>query len=180
MKLFAYLLLIFTNSASGSLLLAEDLKASTSLTKNTPTVSEMTDLANDFLDNLQGEFVLDPLRTERVGKYTIPTLLNGDWMLTNHPKPLVDTFAARTNSEASIYVKMGDDFVIVSTSLKRDQKTDLAGTILDQATPAYQNLIKGKRYTGKMVLFNKTYMADFDLIRDADGNVLGAYFIGIP
>ena len=161
------------------LLAADDAKATEAKTKSAPTASQATYLADDFLDNLQGEFILDPLHLEKLGKFTVPTLSNGDWELSAQPKPLVETFAARTKTDASIYVKMGDHFVTVSTSLKGDNNGG-AGAILDQSSPAYQSLMKGKRYTGQAVLFNKTYMADFDLIRDAEGNVLGAYFIGIP
>lgn len=163
------------------LLAADDAKTTSTKTKSAPTASEATYLADDFLDNLQGEFILDPLHLEKLGKFTVPTLSNGDWQLSAHPKSLVEAFAARTKTDASIYVKMGDHFVIVSTSLKGDKNGGGAlGVVLDQASPAHQSLMKGKRYTGQAVLFDKTYMADFDLIRDAEGNVLGAYFVGIP
>ena len=74
---------------------------------------------------------------------------------------------------------MGNDFIRASTTLS-DGNADAAGTVLDHGNPAYKNLIEGKRYTGEVTLFGKGYMADFNVFKDKNGQVVGAYLVGIP
>ncbi len=148
--------------------------------KTAPTTATIQKLASEFVKNLPGEFKLDGTHTEEVGKYRLAAMKNGDWLLTDHPIPLVDSFTQRTSAFATIFVKSGDEFVRESTSLITESNTDAAGTVLSHTNPAYDNLMNGKRFTGIVELFGKKYMADYDVFRDKDGNVIGAYLVGLP
>ena len=145
-----------------------------------PTTTNVLNLAKEFVKNLPGEFILDNTKTEKNGDYNLPTLKNGDWLLSDHPIALVDSFTHRTSAFATIFLKSGSEFVRVSTSLITDENKDAAGTILSHTNPAYNNLINGKRFTGEVELFGKKYMADYDVFRDKNGTVVGAYLVGIP
>lgn len=148
--------------------------------KNAPTPADVQNLAKEFVKNLSSEFKLDNTRTEKVGDYNLPSLKNGDWILSDHPMPLVDSFSQRTSAFATIFIKSGTEFVRESTSLITENNADAAGTVLDHSNPAYDNLMNGKRYTGVVELFGTKYMADYDVFRDKDGKVVGAYLVGIP
>ena len=50
----------------------------------------------NLLKIYRGIFI-DEKKKEKVGSYDLPVLKNGDWMLNDHPIPLVDSFADRTN-----------------------------------------------------------------------------------
>lgn len=135
---------------------------------------------DEFLQNLQGEFYLDPQLTERVGNYTLPIMKNGDWMLTNHPKALVESFTERTNVTASIFVKFENEFVRLSTSLKVQKIKEATGSVLEHSSPAYQNLINGKSFTGKVRVFGVEYLSHYAPIKNKKDEVIGAYYLGIP
>lgn len=152
------------------------------------STSDVKKLADQFLSNLQGDFSIDTSRTTKAVGREMPTLKNGDWYLTDKPLPLVDSFAMRTNALSTIFVKMGDDFVRLSTTLSKTGALsigtiageDAGGTVLDRSSPAYQALIKNMRYTGEMMLNGKRFMTDYDVFKDNQGNVVGAYMVGVP
>jgi methyl-accepting chemotaxis protein-2 (aspartate sensor receptor) len=145
-----------------------------------PTASDVRELAKEFLKNMPGQFTVDKEQKQTLGKYEVPVMRNGDWVLVDPPVALVDSFAARTKAKATLFVKAGDEFVRVSTSLNITPSLDGEGTILDHASGAYKNLIQGKRYTGKVTLFGKQFVADYDVIKEKGGKVIGAYLVAIP
>lgn len=157
-----------------------NVKAEETNGKGTPTTAEILSKAKEFLKNLPGEFKLDNTRTEKVGDYNLATIKNGDWLLSDHPLPLVDSFTQRTSAFATIFVKSGSEFVRASTSLITENNEDAAGTILSHTNPAYESLMNGKRYTGVVELFGQKYMSDYNVFRDKNGRVIGAYLVGIP
>lgn len=138
------------------------------------TTTDVKNLAKEFVRNLSGQFALDPMKKEQIGNYQVPVVQNGDWILTDHPVPLVASFSARTNAIATIFVKQDEEFIVVSTSLTGSPP------VLEHNTPAYKDLNDGKRFTGEVQLVGKNYMADFTPFRDKDGRVIGAYLVGIP
>ncbi len=156
------------------------LTASGALFAAAPTPADVQKLAKEFVKNLPGEFKLDNSKMEKVGDYNLPSMKNGDWILSDHPMPLVDSFTQRTSAFASIFVKSGNEFIRESTSLITENNKDAAGTALSHSNPAYDNLMNGKRYTGIVDLFGVKCMADYDVFRDKDGKVIGAYLVGIP
>jgi len=148
--------------------------------KSAPTTADVQKLANELVKNLPGEFKLDNTKSEKLGDYNLPSMKNGDWILSDHPLPLVDSFTQRTSAFATIFVKSGNEFVRESTSLMTESNADAAGTTLSHSNPAYDSLMNGKRFTGVVELFGVKYMADYDVFRDKDGKVIGAYLVGIP
>lgn len=165
----------------GSILSAANFNITGSgLSSHRPTSAEVLSLAKEFTNNLHDPISVVPDKKERLGGYEIPVLRSGDWLLSDHPTPLVDNFTDRTNAVATIFAKIGDEFVRLSTSLTTDREIDAAGTSLDHTTQAYKNLMNGMRYTGDTVLFGKKYMTDFNVLKDKNGQVIGAYLVGIP
>ena len=98
--------------------------------------------------------------------------LNGDFSIP-------DRFTERTGVTATIFVRSGDDFVRVSTSLKKENGERAIGTILDRSHPAYALLSAGKGYRGLAQLFGKDFMTDYEPVRDARGSVIGALYVGL-
>lgn len=163
-----------------STFLALHIMSGTIIAAESPSTADVLNLAKEFVKNLPGEFNFDNTKTENLGNYKLPTIKNGDWMLSDHPLPLVDSFSQRTSAVATIFVKSGNEFVRESTSLITENNTDAAGTLLSHTNPSYDSLMNGKRYTGIVELFGVKYMADYDVFRDKDGKVIGAYLVGIP
>jgi methyl-accepting chemotaxis protein-2 (aspartate sensor receptor) len=98
-------------------------------------------------------------------------LLNGDFSE-------VDTFNRTNGGVATIFMRKGDDFERVSTSLKKENGERAMGTLLARNHPAYPLMLDGKAYTGRAVLFGKPYMTHYEALRDEAGKVVGILFIG--
>lgn len=91
---------------------------------------------------------------------------------------VVDRYTQETGGTvATLFVRQGDDFLRVSTSLKRQDGQRAIGTLLGKAHPAYQPLVAGKGYLGRATLFGREYMAVYEpVVRD--GQTIGILFIG--
>ncbi|MGA1940119.1 methyl-accepting chemotaxis protein [Arcobacter sp. YIC-310] len=91
---------------------------------------------------------------------------------------LVDKFTEMTNgSVATIFVKKGEDFIRVSTSLQKQNGKRAIGTKLNKNHPGYKKVLQGKDYLGKAILFGKAYMTKYiPLIKN--NKIIGIAFIG--
>ncbi|MCC9595374.1 MULTISPECIES: Cache 3/Cache 2 fusion domain-containing protein [unclassified Rubrivivax] len=91
---------------------------------------------------------------------------------------LVDRFASLTGGVATVFAAQGEDFVRITTSLKKEDGSRAVGTPLGTQHPAYAALKAGGSYVGPAQLFGKPYMARYDALRDAQGRVVGVLFVG--
>ncbi|MDP3834843.1 MAG: Cache 3/Cache 2 fusion domain-containing protein, partial [Hydrogenophaga sp.] len=99
-------------------------------------------------------------------------------MLLNNDFSEVDTFNRTNGGVATIFMRKGDDFERISTSLKKENGERAMGTLLVRSHPAYPLMIEGKTYTGRAVLFGKPYMTHYEAVKDEAGKVVGILFIG--
>jgi methyl-accepting chemotaxis protein-2 (aspartate sensor receptor) len=90
----------------------------------------------------------------------------------------VDKFNQFTGGVATVFSRKGDDFVRLTTSLKKENGERALGTMLGKTHPAFAGLMQDKPYIGRAMLFGKPYMTRYEPIHDADGKVVGALFIG--
>ncbi|MES2344633.1 MAG: Cache 3/Cache 2 fusion domain-containing protein [Chlamydiota bacterium] len=141
-----------------------------------PRPSDAKALGKELMNNLPGIFSLDHENQEKIDGRHVPSIRNGNWVLTTQPISLIDSFAAQTHSVATLFVKSENEFIRLMTTEVGEE----AGTILDHAHPAYKRLIGELRYTDKITLGGKEYMADYDVFRDRQGRVIGAYLVAIP
>ncbi|MFC0398831.1 methyl-accepting chemotaxis protein [Paraburkholderia rhizosphaerae] len=107
-----------------------------------------------------------------------PRLLCGNALLNlNYAE--VDRFTHATRSTATLFVIKGEDFVRVTTSVKKQNGERAVGTQLDRSHPAWRLLRDGQTYTGYATLFGKQYMTQYEPIRDSAGRVIGALYVGL-
>lgn len=135
-------------------------------------------LAAIFRTYFPGQFSLDQTKTVTIGGLQVPTLASGSTTI-NLDTAVVDRFTSVTRAVATVFARSGDDFVRVSTSLKKEDGTRAIGTLLDRKHPAYQGLLKGEEFTGKAVLFGKDYMTKYIPVKDGQGKVIAALFVGL-
>ncbi|WP_322104575.1 Cache 3/Cache 2 fusion domain-containing protein [Paraburkholderia sp. J41] len=131
-----------------------------------------------FASFLPGEFALDPAQTVDIAGQPTPTFKSGDRVL-NLDFTIPDQFLARSGAIATVFARSGDDFVRVTTSLKKQDGTRAIGTLLDRKGPAYAPILANRSYTGLAQLFGKQYITQYRPIRDAGGRVIGALFVGV-
>ena len=162
-----------------------DLMAQTNLVKDVvdrfdnSSKHSASQLIGLFKGKFAGGIVTDSGKKVTVGKESTPVLRAGGAMVNNNFEQ-VDAFTRETGdkSVATIFARQGDEFIRISTSLKKEDGTRALGTRLDHKHPAYSALLRTQTYTGKAHLFGRDYMTQYDPFTDASGAVLGAYFIG--
>ncbi len=131
-----------------------------------------------FRGSFPGQFSRDSSREVTVGETSTPILKSGAITL-NLNTAIVDGFSEITKTTATIFIRSGDDFVRVATSLKKGDGSRAIGTILDRGNPAYVGLLKGEGYTGKATLFDKDYITQYLPVKDRENNIIAVLFIGL-
>ena len=116
--------------------------------------------------------------TVQVGAETLPILL-ADMDEINNQTYQVDRFQALTSGTSTVFVKRGDNFYRISTSLLDTNKQRVLGTPLGNDSPAYAALVRGESYVGPDTFFGKNYMAGYEPIRDPEKKIIGAFFVGM-
>ena len=122
-----------------------------------------------------------PFRAQFPAKFELnaggTSLLSGEQELNGNFNQ-VDTFEKNTGGVATVFMRQGDDFVRITTSLKKENGERAMGTKLAREHPAYALMLQGTPYTGRAVLFGKPYMTHYEAVRNAAGGVVGILFIG--
>ena len=97
--------------------------------------------------------------------------VNGDF-------EVVDRFSKDSmGAVATIFARTGEDFIRVTTSLKKQDGERAYKTLLDRKHPAYALMNEGKTYIGRASLFGREYMTVYEPIRDGT-RTIGILFIG--
>ncbi|MCC2974511.1 Cache 3/Cache 2 fusion domain-containing protein [Massilia sp. IC2-476] len=131
-----------------------------------------------FRNTLPGAFELDTAATVDIAGKATPSLkLDGKVLNLDFSAP--DAFTAQTRGNATIFAVDGDDFVRVTTSVKKENGERAVGTSLDRNSPAYAVLRAGGTYIGLVTLFGKQYITQYEPVRDAGGKVVAVLYVGV-
>ncbi len=131
-----------------------------------------------FASLLPGTFSVDASRTVDTGGKALPVMKHDETDL-NLNFESVDRFSAMTGGNATIFIKQGDDFIRVATSVKKADGNRAVGTNLGNKHPAYTKLMQGETFRGMAVLFGKPHVTEYVPIKDAGGQVMGILYVGI-
>ncbi|CAH0188744.1 Methyl-accepting chemotaxis protein III [Massilia sp. Bi118] len=140
--------------------------------------SEAVAFGKVFAAGFPGEFSVDTEHTVEVAGKQVPVLKSGDTQL-NLDFSAPDRFTRETGGNATIFVANGEDFVRVSTSVRKENGDRAVGTVLDHASPAYAELKAGKPYVGLVTLFGKQTITEYKPVKDAGGKVIAVLYVGI-
>ncbi|MGE7959354.1 Cache 3/Cache 2 fusion domain-containing protein [Pseudomonas sp. NPDC089530] len=142
------------------------------------TLRESTQrLSGLFEKRFSGGLSLHPEQPVTVAGTQTPGLHLGNQVLNNNFEE-VDEFKQMTAGVATVFVRSGDDFIRISTSLSKQDGSRAIGTLLDHAHPAYQKLMAGQSYVGRALLFERLYMTQYTPVRDSAGQVIAVLFVG--
>jgi len=97
---------------------------------------------------------------------------------TKADNSVVDAIAKEHGGAATVFVKAGNGYVRVATTLKKEDGSSAVGTALDATSPAVAKISGGEAYYGDATIFGKPYVTGYEPIKDASGAVIGAYFVG--
>jgi hypothetical protein len=115
---------------------------------------------------------------EAVGDKDAPALFFGTTKINNN-FDIVDAIGKEDGQgmTATLFVKGGDEFIRVSTSVpKPDGSGRAIGTVL--AGPALESIKAGKAYYGEVPILGTPYMTGYESIKDNSGATIGVYYVG--
>ncbi|MRD73818.1 methyl-accepting chemotaxis protein [Rhodocyclus tenuis] len=112
----------------------------------------------------------------RVKERDVPELMFGAQPQSNR-FDLVDGVVAIGGGSATLFVKSGDDFVRVSTNVKKDGERAI-GTVLDPKGAAYAAIREGRAFYGKVDILGSPYLTGYEPLRDANGQIIGIWYVG--
>ena len=134
--------------------------------------------ADLFATNFSKEFEIDESISSEVSGKKVPTLKsNGEVLNLNFQK--VDEFTQKTGVNGTIFVKSGDEYIRISTSVKNDKNERAIGTNLLHSNPAYEAINKGQSYNGVALIFGKYYTTSYRPLKNKSGEVIGIMFAGL-
>jgi cache 3/cache 2 fusion protein len=115
--------------------------------------------------------------TDTVAGKSVPAIFFGSTKIDNN-FDLVDDVVKQMGGTATIFVKSGDDYVRVSTNVKKDDGSRAIGTVLDPNGKAIVSIKKNEAFFGDVDILGKPYITGYDPIHDASGAVIGIYYVG--
>ena len=134
--------------------------------------------ARAFASGLPSGFVLDAAQRVDVQGRLVPTLRNGARVL-NMDFSLPDGFTQKTGMLATVFVRDGDDFIRVTTSVRKLDGERAVGTPLDRSQPAYHDVLAGRTYQGYATIFGKQYLTYYAPVKDSTGRLIAILFVGL-
>jgi Cache 3/Cache 2 fusion domain len=114
--------------------------------------------------------------TEAVGNKSVPALYFGSTKMNNNFTIVDEVGNEDPEMAATLFVKAGDEFIRVATSVRLPNGTRAVGTVL--APPALDSIKAGKPYYGEVDVLGTVYITGYEPIKDALGETIGAYFVG--
>ncbi|TYO64274.1 hypothetical protein FXV83_23180 [Bradyrhizobium hipponense] len=134
--------------------------------------------AMEFLESMANK--LGPPRiegTDAVAGKEVPAIYFGSTKMNNN-FDLVDEVVKQAQGTATIFVKSGEEYVRVTTNVKKDDGSRAIGTILDPKGKAIESIRKDEAFYGEVDILGKPYITGYKPIRDSSKNVIGIYYVG--
>jgi len=94
---------------------------------------------------------------------------------------LIDRVSRITGAPATVFAfdPVKDDFVRVTTSVKRPDGTRAVGTTLGKASAAFEPVRRGQTFLGEAKIFEVPYLAVYMPVFDGSNRVVGILFAGV-
>jgi len=108
---------------------------------------------------------------------TVPNLMLGSNSQTNR-FDLVDSVTGIAGGTATLFVRSGDDFVRVSTNIRKRDGSRALGTLLDPHGQAISAIRAGKPFRGVVDILDDPYLTRYEPIRSPDGEIIGVGYVG--
>jgi len=145
---------------------------------NTSLSEEVESYTRLFTTFLPQPLHVDPAESRTINGLTVPLLKGGETGLHDN-NALSDDFLNRTGAISTLFVRSGNDFIRVATSLRKENGDRAMGTVLDTTSPAFAAVTKGEVYRGLALLFGKRYITQYQPVKNSDGQVIGIIFVGV-
>jgi diguanylate cyclase (GGDEF)-like protein/PAS domain S-box-containing protein len=91
---------------------------------------------------------------------------------------LVDSVAGLLGGTATLFVKSGDEFIRISTNVRKSDGRRAVGTILNPNGKAISAIRAGKSFSGEVDILGEPYFTGYEPMHDAAGTVIGLWYVG--
>lgn len=131
-----------------------------------------------FAAEFEPQFAVDSSAIERAGEVDAPLLRNRGRVL-NNDFAISDRLLANTGAVSSVFVRKGDEFVRISTSLKNEKGGRVLGTVLPAKESMASRLLADQPWVGRVLLFGREWVAHYQPVKDASSKIVGCLAIAI-
>ena len=131
--------------------------------------------------------------TRAAASVRLPKMYTGEeWLGQNSdmksPSPVVDEVQRLVGGTSTIFQRMNDagDMLRVTTNVPTDQGQRAIGTYIPRTqadgtpNPVLAAVLSGRVFQGRAKVMNSWYITAYEPINDAQGNVIGMLYVGIP
>jgi methyl-accepting chemotaxis protein len=106
-------------------------------------------------------------------------LFDQDGVSLKYDYALIDELSKDLNIVATIFVRDGEDFRRISTSIIDNAGKRAVDTFLGTGSAAYPSIRSGKSYSGEAIILGKNYLTEYKPVFAENGrDVIGILFIG--
>jgi len=107
---------------------------------------------------------------------TVPDLIFGNQPQA-HRFDLVDGVTSSQGGTATLFSKAGEDFVRISTNVKKDGKRAI-GTVLDPNGKAIKAIRAGQAFYGQVDILGNPFLTGYEPMLDSQNGVVGIWYVG--
>ena len=91
---------------------------------------------------------------------------------------LVDSVTTLLGGSATLFVKSGDQFVRISTNIRRADGSRAVGTLLDPGGKAISAIRRGQSFFGVVDILGEPYITCYEPMRNSNHELIGAWYVG--
>ena len=91
---------------------------------------------------------------------------------------IVDEVEKISGASATVFQKVDDKLLRISTTVRRLDGERATGTYIPSSSPVYQAIMRGETFRGKAFVVTDWYLTTYSPIRDMDGEIVGAIYVG--
>lgn len=155
-------------------------------------VTEQVNGARLMVENTDAQLQAEALRLNRIfasgfsGPFSVESGKSGSIPLLRHGSKVlngkhseVDRLGASNGLFAALYVRAGEDFLPVASSLKNADGQRVSGAVLNRGQAAQAKLLAGEGYASKEVGAGRDVYVSYLPIRNAAGQVVGATSVSV-
>ena len=117
-------------------------------------------------------------RNTRITDFSIPEMRLGK-LLVSGKNELVDAISTALSVSVTIFQLIESTLIRIATTVTNFDNTRAIGTLIDNNSPIYKNIIEGKNYYGRAFVVNSWYVAAYKPLFDKNKNVIGAIYLGM-
>ncbi len=107
----------------------------------------------------------------------IPKLQAG-LLYLNDDSTIVDDIMEITGATATVFQLVDDKLLRISTNVRQLNGERATGTYIPSSSPVYQAIMNGQTFRGKAFVVNDWYLTAYKPLRNNDGQIVGAIYVG--